>query len=155
MEKDKEKQLNDEKLEEVNGGADSETDEMMEGPLKVYHTIQDIIQTMKDTFGNQQGNSTMKEGIGRQLNYEELSLVNGGENVEIVSGTKDLSSGSTQNILSYTEPDPVMTIMPFVENSAPTIQKYIEPVTQEDDDVETSAGVFKDLTDYQKRPGGY
>ena len=47
MEKDKEKQLNDEKLEEVNGGADSETDEMMEGPLKVYHTIQDIIQTMK------------------------------------------------------------------------------------------------------------
>ena len=97
----------------------------------------------------------MKEGIGRQLNYEELSLVNGGENVEIVSGTKDLSSGSTQNILSYTEPDPVMTIMPFVENSAPTIQKYIEPVTQEDDDVEISAGVFKDLTDYQKRPGGY
>ena len=29
----------------------------------------------------------MKEGIGRQLNHEELSLVNGGENVEIVSGT--------------------------------------------------------------------
>lgn len=54
MENNKEKQLNDEKLEEVNGGnvAVSDDDEMMEGPLKVYHTIQDIIQTMKDTFGN-------------------------------------------------------------------------------------------------------
>lgn len=97
----------------------------------------------------------MKEDIIRELNHEELSLVNGGESVDIVNGTKDLSSGSTQNIQSYTEPDPVMTIVPFVENSAPTIQKYIEPVTQEDDDVEMSAGIFKDLSDYQKRPGGY
>lgn len=52
MENNIEKQLNYEKLEEVNGGADSENDEMMEGPLKVYHTIQNIIQTMKDSFEN-------------------------------------------------------------------------------------------------------
>ena len=52
MEKDKEKQLNDEKLEEVNGGTDSETDEMMEDPLKIYHTILDIMEKMKDAFKN-------------------------------------------------------------------------------------------------------
>lgn len=40
------------KLEEVNGGADSETDEMMEGPLKVYHIIQNVKQIIKNSFGN-------------------------------------------------------------------------------------------------------
>lgn len=54
MENNKEKQLNDEKLEEVNGGQEtlSDDDEMMEGPLKVYHTIQDIIQTVNNPATN-------------------------------------------------------------------------------------------------------
>lgn len=69
----------------------------------------------------------MKEDISRQLNDEELSCVNGGEDVEIVFGTKDLSSGNTQNIQPYTEPDSQMTIVPFVENTNQTIQEYQDP----------------------------
>ena len=52
MTDNKGKQLNDEKLEEASGGTDSDTDEMMEGPLKVYHTIQDVIETIKNAFEN-------------------------------------------------------------------------------------------------------
>ena len=52
MTDNKEKQLNDEKLEEVSGGTDSDADEMMEGPLKVYHTIQDVIDKIKNVFEN-------------------------------------------------------------------------------------------------------
>lgn len=52
MTDNKEKQLNDEKLEEVSGGTDSDADEMMKGPLKVYHTIQDVIETIKNAFEN-------------------------------------------------------------------------------------------------------
>ena len=73
MENNKEEQLNDKqlkevsggqealnswddepmkKLEEVSGGTDSDADEMMEGPLKVYHTIQDVIETIKNAFEN-------------------------------------------------------------------------------------------------------
>ena len=52
MTDNKEKQLNDEKLEEVSGGTDSDADEMTEGPLKVYHTIQDVIEKIKNVFEN-------------------------------------------------------------------------------------------------------
>ncbi|MGN1404929.1 MAG: hypothetical protein ACI4WM_01555 [Erysipelotrichaceae bacterium] len=54
MENNKEKQLNDEKLEEVSGGQEtlSESDEMMEGPMKVYKTIKDAMEAIKNAFGN-------------------------------------------------------------------------------------------------------
>ena len=62
-----------------------------------------------------------------KFNDEQLSHVNGGEDVEIVFGSKDLSSNSSETIQSYTEPDSQMTIVPFVENTNQTIQKYQEP----------------------------
>lgn len=52
MTDNKGKQLNDEKLEEVSGGTDNDAYEIMEGPLKVYHTIQDVIETIKNAFEN-------------------------------------------------------------------------------------------------------
>lgn len=52
MENNKEEQLNDKQLKEVSGGTDSDADEMMEGPLKVYHTIQDVVETIENAFEN-------------------------------------------------------------------------------------------------------
>ena len=69
----------------------------------------------------------MNENAIKQLKDEELENVSGGEDVEIVFGTKDLSSGNTQNIQPYTEPDSQMTIVPFVENTNQTIQEYQDP----------------------------
>ena len=69
----------------------------------------------------------MSENTINKLSDEQLSHVNGGEDVEIVFGTKDLSSGNTQNIQSYTEPESQMTIVPFVENTNQTIQEYQDP----------------------------
>lgn len=56
-----------------------------------------------------------------------LEQVNGGQEVEIVFGTKDLSSNTSQGIQPYTEPDNEMKIIPFVENAQQKIQEYKEP----------------------------
>ena len=154
MTDNKEKQLNDEKLEEVSGGTDSDADEMMEGPLKVYHTIQDVIEKIKNVFENQDG-KIMSDSTKHNLNDEELINVNGGEDMEIIFGAKDLSSNSAQTIQSYAEPASVMNITPFVENSVSTINKYNEPVTHEYDVDKHDESYMKDISDYQKRPGGY
>ena len=71
MTDNKEKQLNDEKLEEVSGGTDSDADEMMEGPLKVYNTIQDVIETIKNAFENQDG-KIMSDSTKHNLNDENM-----------------------------------------------------------------------------------
>ena len=84
----------------------------------------------------------MSDSIKHNLNDEELIHVNGGEDMEIVFGAKDLSSNSAQTIQSYAEPASVMNITPFVENSASTINKHDE-------------SYMKDKSDYQKRPGGH
>ena len=154
MTDNKEKQLNDEKLEEVSGGTDSDADEMMEGPLKVYHTIQDVIETIKNAFENQDG-KIMSDSTKHNLNDEDLIHVNGGEDMEIIFGAKDLSSNSAQTIQSYAEPASVMNITPFVENSVSTINKYNEPVTHEYDVEKHDESYMKDISDYQKRPGGH
>ena len=154
MTDNKEKQLNDEKLEEVSGGTDSDADEMMEGPLKVYHTIQDVIETIKNAFENQDG-KIMSDSTKHNLNDEDLIHVNGGEDMEIVFGAKDFSSNSDQTIQSYAEPASVMNITPFVENSVSTINKYNEPVTHEYDVEKHDESYMKDISDYQKRPGGH
>ena len=154
MTDNKEKQLNDEKLEEVSGGTDSDADEIMEGPLKVYHTIQDVIEIIKNAFENQDG-KIMSDSTKHNLNDEELINVNGGEDMEIVFGAKDFSSNSAQTIQSYAEPASVMNITPFVENSVSTINKYNEPVTHEYDVEKHDESYMKDISDYQKRPGGH
>lgn len=154
MTDNKEKQLNDEKLEEVSGGTDSDADEMMEGPLKVYHTIQDVIDKIKNVFENQDG-KIMSDSTKHNLNDEDLIHVNGGEDMEIVFGAKDFSSNSDQTIQSYAEPASVMNITPFVENSVSTINKYNEPVTHEYDVEKHDESYMKDISDYQKRPGGH
>ena len=154
MTDNKEKQLNDEKLEEVSGGTDSDADEMMEGPLKVYHTIQDVIEKIKNVFENQDG-KIMSDSTKHNLNDEDLIHVNGGEDMEIIFGAKDLSSNSAQTIQSYAEPASVMNITPFVENSVSTINKYNEPVTHEYDVEKHDESYMKDISDYQKRPGGH
>ncbi|MGN1404928.1 MAG: bacteriocin [Erysipelotrichaceae bacterium] len=69
----------------------------------------------------------------KKLSDEELKNVSGGEDVDIVFGTKDLTSSSTQNIQSYTEPNPILTITPFVENTQQTIQNYVEPSNDDAD----------------------
>lgn len=69
----------------------------------------------------------MKNNKEKQLNDDKLEDVNGGEDVDIVFGTKDLSSGSTQTIQPYNETNTEMKIVPFVENTNQTIQKYQEP----------------------------
>ena len=56
---------------------------MMEGPLKVYHTIHDVIETIKNAFENQDG-KIMSDSTKHNLNDEELIHVNGGEDMEIV-----------------------------------------------------------------------
>ena len=154
MTDNKEKQLNDEKLEEVSGGTDSDADEMMEGPLKVYHTIQDVIEKIKNVFENQDV-KIMSDSTKHNLNDEDLIHVNGGEDMEIVFGAKDFSSNSDQTIQSYAEPASVMNITPFVENSVSTINKYNEPVTHEYDVEKHDESYMKDISDYQKRPGGH
>ena len=97
----------------------------------------------------------MSDSIKHNLNDEELIRVNGGEDMEIVFGAKDLSSNSAQTIQSYAEPASVMNITPFVENPASTINKYNEPVTHEYDVEKHDESYMKDISDYQKRPGGH
>ena len=55
-----------------------------------------------------------------------LEQVNGGQDVEIVFGTKDLSPETSQDIQPYTEPNEIK-IVPFVENTQQKIQEYKEP----------------------------
>ena len=95
----------------------------------------------------------MSDSTKHNLNDEELIRVNGGEDMEIVFGAKDLSSNSAQTIQPYAEPASVMNITPFVENSA--INKYNEPVTHEYDVEKHDESYMKDISDYQKRPGGH
>ena len=97
----------------------------------------------------------MSDSIKYNLNDEELIHVNGGEDMEIVFGAKDLSSNSAQTIQSYAEPASVMNIIPFVENSVSTINKYNEPAAHEYDVEKHDESYAKDISDYQKRPGGH
>ena len=64
----------------------------------------------------------------KTIDDKALEQVNGGQEVEIVFGTKDLSSETSQDIQPYTEPNE-MEITPFVEDTQQTIQKYEEPTT--------------------------
>lgn len=58
-----------------------------------------------------------------------LEQVNGGQDVEIVFGAKDLSPETSQDIQPYMEPSE-MKIAPYVENTQQTtIQKFEEPTT--------------------------
>ena len=59
----------------------------------------------------------------KTIDDKALEQVNGGQEVEIVFGTKDLSSETSQDIQPYTEPNE-MEITPFVEDTQQTIQKY-------------------------------
>ena len=97
----------------------------------------------------------MSDSTKHNLDDEELIHVNGGEDMEIVFGAKDFSSNSDQTIQSYAEPASVMNITPFVENSVSTINKYNEPVTHEYDVEKHDESYMKDISDYQKRPGGH
>lgn len=62
------------------------------------------------------------------IDDKALEQVSGGQDAEIVFGTKDLSPETSQDIQSYTEPND-MEITPYVENTQQTIQKYEEPTT--------------------------
>lgn len=63
------------------------------------------------------------------IDDKNLEQVNGGQEIEIVFSTKDLSPDTSQDIQPYTEPNE-MKIMPFVENTQQTtIQKFEEPKT--------------------------
>ena len=64
----------------------------------------------------------------KTIDDKALEQVNGGQEVEIVFGTKDLSSETSQDIQPYTESNE-MEITPFVEDTQQTIQKYEEPTT--------------------------
>lgn len=64
----------------------------------------------------------------KTIDDKALEQVNGGQDVEIVFGTKDLSSETSQDIQPYTDPNE-MVITPFEENAQQTIQKYEEPTT--------------------------
>ena len=64
----------------------------------------------------------------KTIDDKALEQVNGGQEVEIVFGTKNLSSETSQDIQPYTEPNE-MEITPFVEDTQQTIQKYEEPTT--------------------------
>ena len=59
----------------------------------------------------------------KTIDDKALEQVNGGQEVEIVFGTKDLSSETSQDIQPYTESNE-MEITPFVEVTQQTIQKY-------------------------------
>lgn len=59
------------------------------------------------------------------IDDKALEQVSGGQEVEIVFGTKDLSPDTSQDIQPYTESNN-MEITPYVENTQQTIQKYEE-----------------------------